>query len=1326
MKHLNGGSPASPGRSNQPNSEQRLLRSSGRLWFFVHAKDAIRLARALALGTVLASLVSIPAAEAVRRVGTPGNDVLLGTNEDDALFGEAGDDQLFGLGGNDRLEGGPDDDRLYGGAGADVLNGGPGIDLLSYFDSNAGVTVDLATGAASGGHAHGDTFSGIEWLDGSPYDDHLTGDDRDNRFWESSGNDLLEGGEGNDQFWSGADADRIHGGAGRDHLSYYASDAAVAVNLATGAASGGYAEGDTFTSIESVYGTRFADRLTGDDGNNNLFGGAGADVLEGGAGLDFLGYHESDAAVTVNLATGAASGGHATGDTFSGFERLLGSPYNDHLTGDEGDNFLVGGAGADVLVGGPGADFLGYFPSDAGVTVNLATGAASGGHATGDTFTGFERIEGSRYADNLTGDDGQNWFNGAAGNDRLVGGEGNDQFWPGAGADIVQGGPGRDHLSYFNSDAGITVNLATGVASGGYAQGDTITSIESIAGTRYADRTTGDDGNNYLYGTYGADVLDGGEGDDLLTYFHSDAAVTVNLATGAASGGRATGDTFSGIEWLGGSPYNDRLTGDDGDNVLVGYAGADVLDGGQGSDVLSYTGSDAAVTVNLATGGASGGHAEGDSFTSIERVAGSRYDDRLTGDDGDNVFRGGAGADVLDGGAGTDGFTYTYSDAGVTVNLATRTASGGNAEGDTFTGFENLKGSSHADRLTGDDGDNELEGVGGNDHMVGGGGSDTFIFEPENGHDVIGDFTNGMDRIDLTAFDLPNGFDDVEAAAYGRAHIVALFPAASDTLGRQGFARVINHSDEEGTVHIHAYDDSGTPYGPLSLTIEAGETVHFNSDDLEQGNPDKGLEGATGEGKGQWRLELASALDIEVLSYVRTEDGFLTSMHDLVPQTASVHRVATFNPGKNVNQMSRLRLINPGDETAEVRIAGIDGQGEEPGSVVTLSLAAGESRTLDASELETGDAEGLDGALGTGSGKWQLHVSSEQPLQVLSLLSSPTGHLTNLSTAPDNSEPGDDDTTSHRIPLFPAAASWAREGVQGFARIINHSHEAGTIDIRAFDDEGVEHGPVSLGIEAGETVHFNSLDLESGNPDKDLSEGTGAGTGDWRLELRSRLALEVLAYIRTQDGFLTSMHDLVPETADGHRVVIFNPGRNVNQVSWLRIVNPGEQQAEVRIEGIDGKGFSGASSVLVTVAPGAALTLTSQELESGNAEGVIGALGTGSGKWHLTASSEQPVRVMSLLSSPTGHLTNLSTTGSGEMPALAMSGVRIDLSAHGGGTILLRNFDIEELDDSDFLFQSASQQRGFALPALHVFEIEDHGASGSWESGAAGDESAMH
>ena len=483
-------------------------------------------------------------------------------------------------------------------------------------------------------------------------------------------------------------------------------------------------------------------------------------------------------------------------------------------------------------------------------------------------------------------------------------------------------------------------------------------------------------------------------------------------------------------------------------------------------------------------------------------------------------------------------------------------------------------------------------------------------------------------------------------SASARAHRIAFFPAAArwEEKGYQGFARIINRSDEAGEVRIDAWDDAGTHRAPLTLAIGAGETVHFNSDDLEGGNAAKGLDGAAGAGAGDWRLELSSALDLEALAYIRTRDGFLTAMHDVAPRSEAGHRVVIFNPGRNTAQASRLRVVNPGEAAAEVRIEGIDGQGRSPGSAVVVEVAAGASRTLSAKELESGGA-GFTGALGRGSGKWRLVVSAEQAMEVMSLLASPTGHLTNLSTVPDNAEAGpapEDATIAHTVGLFPAASRWAQRGYQGFARIVNRSGEAGEVRIDAWDDAGAHRGPVTLAIGADETVHFNSDDLEGGNAGKGLSGGVGPpGRGDWRLRLSSGLDLVVLAYIRTDDGFLTSMHDMAPSGEAGHRVVVFNPGRNTEQASRLRIVNLGGETAAVRIEGIDGRGETGGV-VEVSVPAGASRTLGAAELESGGA-GFTGALGAGSGKWRLLVSADGPIGVMSLLASPTGHLTNLST-----------------------------------------------------------------------------------
>ena len=229
--------------------------------------------------------------------------------------------------------------------------------------------------------------------------------------------------------------------------------------------------------------------------------------------------------------------------------------------------------------------------------------------------------------------------------------------------------------------------------------------------------------------------------------------------------------------------------------------------------------------------------------------------------------------------------------------------------------------------------------------------------------------------------------------------LVALFPSASDPLGREGFVRVINRSGEAGEVSVEAVDDSGAVLGTVALSIAGNAAAHFNSSDLENGKPEKGLSGGVGSGAGNWRLLLDSELDFEVLSYIRTADGLLTAMHDVAPSVDGEYRVAIFNPGRNPHQVSGLRLVNPGDEDAEVTIEGTDDSGASPASEVSLGIPAGKSVTLTALQLETG-GEGLTGALGEGMGKWRLRVRSDRAIVVMSLLESPTGHLTNLSTAP--------------------------------------------------------------------------------------------------------------------------------------------------------------------------------------------------------------------------------------------------------------------------------------------------------------------------------------
>ena len=228
-----------------------------------------------------------------------------------------------------------------------------------------------------------------------------------------------------------------------------------------------------------------------------------------------------------------------------------------------------------------------------------------------------------------------------------------------------------------------------------------------------------------------------------------------------------------------------------------------------------------------------------------------------------------------------------------------------------------------------------------------------------------------------------------------------VLPAGNPDL--TGFVRIVNRSDRAGEVDITAIDDSGKEAGPITLSIGADSSRHFNSEDLENGNADKGLPDGVEDGQCSWRLELETDLDILPLAFVRTGDGFVTSIHDVVPEVEpGRHDVAIFNPGKNMTQQSRLRLVNPGDTVAQAEIAATDDEGGRAEDTVKVTVPAGGACMLTAHELESGESTDpchceVSGALGAGTGKWQLSVTTDQSIQVMSVLKTPE-HLTNLST----------------------------------------------------------------------------------------------------------------------------------------------------------------------------------------------------------------------------------------------------------------------------------------------------------------------------------------
>jgi Ca2+-binding RTX toxin-like protein len=222
------------------------------------------------------------------------------------------------------------------------------------------------------------------------------------------------------------------------------------------------------------------DQLYGGDGDDVLRGGAGNDTLDGGTGNNTASYSDATAAVTVSLATLSAqnTGGGGT-DTLVSIQNLIGSSFNDKLTGDANANILDGGAGNDTLTGGGGLDTASYASATAGVTVSLALSGAQNTFGAGtDTLVGITNLTGSAFNDALTG---------GAGNNVLIGGAGDDSLIGGAGADTLTGGLGPDRFVLKTlADSTVAPAGQDVITDFSHAQGDHIVLTAIDANTKLA------------------------------------------------------------------------------------------------------------------------------------------------------------------------------------------------------------------------------------------------------------------------------------------------------------------------------------------------------------------------------------------------------------------------------------------------------------------------------------------------------------------------------------------------------------------------------------------------------------------------------------------------------------------------------------------------------------------------------------------------------------------------------------------------------------------------------------------------------------------------
>jgi len=426
---------------------------------------------------------------------------------------------VIGNVGNDILNGSFLNDTLRGGAGADRLRGGEGNDTASYEGSNLGVTVNLLTNTATGGHAAGDTFSSIENIIGTNLGDTMTGDAAANFIDGAFGFDTIDGGGGDDFIFGRDGGGLLRGGAGNDRVD-------------------GGAENDI------IFGGTGNDELRVGDGTNEAYGQDGNDVLLGASGND----------------------------------RLSGGAGADNINGVTGNDILDGGSGADFMTGTTGAsryyvdnvgDQVFDFGSNDGdraftsISYTLAFGSEIERFSTTNTAgTGAINLTGNEFDQSIYGNAGANVIDGKAGRDTMTGYGGNDTYFVDSAHDDVVEAANRGSDKVLTA---VSYTLTSGSEIELFTTTDSAaTTAINLNGNALAQTIHGNNGANVINGREGSDTLRGFGGADTF-YFNSalgptnvDRIVDFNVAadtiqlrnavfTGLAAGTLSAGAFFIGV-----------------------------------------------------------------------------------------------------------------------------------------------------------------------------------------------------------------------------------------------------------------------------------------------------------------------------------------------------------------------------------------------------------------------------------------------------------------------------------------------------------------------------------------------------------------------------------------------------------------------------------------------------------------------------------------------------------------------------------------------------------------------------------------------------------
>ena len=531
---------------------------------------------------------------------------ILGSDHNDWLTGDGGVNRLLGGTGNDRLEGGAGNDRLEGDAGDDNLYGGAGNDDLLGDVGNDNLYGDAGDDNLYGGEGNDDLFGGEgdDTLVGRVGDDDLDGGNGADTyvFTKDDGTDTITD-DGGKIIFIQPFIEQYYAGASYTLLLGEGKDATLEVKDSNGDSLNSivftnYTNDGAYTFYTQIYGedpiaidpkSIFVPSVQDGSESNPFLATADADRFVSIYALGWASYAGSNAGVTIDLGTlvdgvATGSGGWAREDKLTKIENLIGSRYDDELTGSQGRNIFHGGVGNDTLNGVGNSDTY-TFNADDGRDTIIGDGGKivflqgeDGNAYMGATYA-FTHIDGTVRLTVKNGD-GDSTLNTidftthpagytfhTRGNDGVdskinvpavpsgVTGDGSESnpFLATADADrfYTSDASPVGWVSYASSTAGVTIDLTARpvIASGGWAKGDSIAAnkIANLIGSGFDDTLTGNQFRNFLYGGNGDDelnsgkdndILDGGAGADTYLFNAGDGTDTILSATGHGTGNK--------------------------------------------------------------------------------------------------------------------------------------------------------------------------------------------------------------------------------------------------------------------------------------------------------------------------------------------------------------------------------------------------------------------------------------------------------------------------------------------------------------------------------------------------------------------------------------------------------------------------------------------------------------------------------------------------------------------------------------------------------------------------------------------------------------------